>query len=212
MTYKVSFIDMGCGQKWPTEVLLSSLLNDRELGDAEWWHRMSLMQNAVIQTSDKFLLESLNQVKEKRWGSRFPQQEVTTPQNIPTSVPTGELNCFAPTKHLKLLLQEEWFEIHRVDDRYDRQWTDDFVSALMDSEYKDYIATEWGRNNRQDFIRGCVVGLLRESGVIKGSMDSIARSAGVCDNYRTFSKYMGQCRQQPYADWVKNYVNDMSAS
>jgi len=37
-------------------------------------------------------------------------------------------------------------------------------------------------------------------------MDSIARSANVCDNYRTFSKYMGQCRQEPYADWVLEYV------
>jgi hypothetical protein len=76
----------------------------------------------------------------------------------------------------------------------------------MRSEHKDYIATEWGKDKRQDFIRGCLLGLLKEGGVIKGSMDSIARSANVCDNYRTFSKYMGQCRQEPYADWVLEYV------
>ena len=117
-----------------------------------------------------------------------------------------QLNYFAPALHLKMLLQEEWFEIHRTDKRYDRQWTDGFIGALMKSEHRVYIATEWGRDKRQDYVRGCVLGLLKEGGVIKGSMDSIARSAGVCENYRTFSKYMGQCRQEPYADWVLEYI------
>ena len=117
-----------------------------------------------------------------------------------------QLNYFAPAKNLKVLLAEEWFEIHRTDKRFDGQWTEALVHALMRSEHKDYIATEWGKDKRQDFIRGCLLGLLKEGGVIKGSMDSIARSANVCDNYRTFSKYMGQCRQEPYADWVSEYV------
>ena len=119
----------------------------------------------------------------------------------------GQLNYFAPEKNLKVLLSEEWFEIHRTDKQYDHRWTNDFVNALMASEHRDYIATEWGKNKRQDYIRGCVLGLLKEGGVIKGSMDSIARSAGVCDNYRTFSKYMGQCRQEPFAEWILGYIN-----
>lgn len=118
----------------------------------------------------------------------------------------GQLNYFAPEKNLKVLLSEEWFEIHRTDRQYDHRWTNDFVNALMASEHRDYIATEWGKNKRQDYIRGCVLGLLKEGGVIKGSMDSIARSAGVCDNYRTFSKYMGQCRQEPFAEWILGYI------
>ena len=89
---------------------------------------------------------------------------------------------------------------------YDTKWTEDFVNALMKSEHRDYIATEWSKDKRQDYIRGCVLGLLKEGGIIKGSMDSIARSANVCENYRTFSKYMGQCHQEPYADWVLDYA------
>ena len=118
----------------------------------------------------------------------------------------GTLNYYAPEKNLKVLLSEEWFEIHRTDKRYDHRWTTDFVNALMASEHREYIATEWGKYKRQDYIRGCVLGLLKEGGVIKGSMDSIARSANVCDNYRTFSRYMGQSRQEPYADWVLDYL------
>lgn len=119
----------------------------------------------------------------------------------------GALNYFAPEKNLKVLLSEEWFEIHRTDKRYDHRWTNDFVNALMASEYREYIAEEWGKYKRQDYIRGCVLGLLKEGGVIKGSLDSIARSAGVCENFRTFSKYMGQCRQEPFAPWVQDYIN-----
>ena len=117
-----------------------------------------------------------------------------------------QLNYFAPTKNLKVLLTEEWFELHRTDKSYDAKWIEDFVNALMKSEHRDYIATEWSKDKRQDYIRGCVLGLLKEGGVIKGSMDSIARSANVCDNYRTFSRYMGQSRQEPYADWVLDYL------
>ena len=116
------------------------------------------------------------------------------------------LNYFAPTKNLKVLLNEEWFEIHRTDKRYDQRWAEKFVNVLMKSEHRDYLATEWSKDKRQDYIRGCVLGLLKEGGVIKGSMDSIARSANVCDNYRTFSRYMGQCRQEPYAEWVLDYL------
>ena len=116
------------------------------------------------------------------------------------------LNYFAPTKNLKVLLNEEWFEIHRTDKRYDQRWAEEFVNVLMKSEHRDYLATEWSKDKRQDYIRGCVLGLLKEGGVIKGSMDSIARSANVCDNYRTFSRYMGQCRQEPYAEWVLDYL------
>lgn len=118
----------------------------------------------------------------------------------------GTLNYFAPEKNLKVLLSEEWFEIHRTDKQYDHRWTNDFVNALMASEHREYIAEEWGKYKRQDYIRGCVLGLLKEGGVIKGSLDSISRSAGVCENYRTFSKYMGQCRQEPFAEWILDYI------
>jgi hypothetical protein len=141
-------------------------------------------------------IDMVQQERRRLLESEMPGADALNPQ----------LNYFAPAKNLKALLAEEWFEIHRTDKRFDGQWTEGLVNALMRSEHKDFIATEWGKDKRQDYIRGCLLGLLKEGGVIKGSMDSIARSANVCDNYRTFSKYMGQCRQEPYADWVLEYV------
>ena len=72
------------------------------------------------------------------------------------------LNYFAPAKNLKVLLSEEWFEIHRTDKRYDQRWIEDFVDVLMKSEHRDYLATEWSKDKRKDYIRGCILGLLKE--------------------------------------------------
>ena len=83
MAYATSYIDIGYGQKWPIEILLFSLTVDRELGETEWWRRMAILQNTAAQTKDDKLLDELDKAKERRWGSRFPQQEVTTPQNLP---------------------------------------------------------------------------------------------------------------------------------
>lgn len=125
------------------------------------------------------------------------------------SIPEAEgLNMFAPAKQLKVMLGEEWFGIHRTDKRFDKAWTEQFIDRLMASPHGREIAIEWSNKKKRDFLRGCIVGLLKEGGVLKGSMDSIARSTGVCENYRTFSKYMGQSVQEPYAEWVLNYIKE----
>ena len=118
------------------------------------------------------------------------------------------LNMFAPAKQLKVMLGEEWFGIHSTDKRFDKAWTEQFIDRLMASPHGREIAIEWSNKKKRDFLRGCIVGLLKEGGVLKGSMDSIARSTGVCENYRTFSKYMGQSVQEPYAEWVLNYIKE----
>ena len=119
-----------------------------------------------------------------------------------------ELNMFAPAKQLKVMLGEELFGIHSTDKRFDKAWTEQFIDRLMASPHGREIAIEWSNKKKRDFLRGCIVGLLKEGGVLKGSMDSIARSTGVCENYRTFSKYMGQSVQEPYAEWVLNYIKE----
>ena len=43
MVFKTPYIEYGFGLKWPTETLLLSLTQDRELGEAEWWRRMAAL-------------------------------------------------------------------------------------------------------------------------------------------------------------------------
>ena len=122
-----------------------------------------------------------------------------------------ELNYFAPTKNLQELLRQSWFKALRTDERFNQQWTDGFVSALMASEWKDGIAQDWaiqGKRRKVTQIKGYIVGLLSDAGVLKGSYDSIAAKIGLTDDPRSFSRYMSQGKKQPFAEWVSDYVSE----
>lgn len=129
-------------------------------------------------------------------------------QNHSDALPK-ELNYFAPTNSLKILLKQDWFKELRTKEVYDEKWTDSFVSSLMSSEWKDNIARDWfegGKRRKVPQIKGYIVGLLADAGVLKGSYDSIAKNVDIGIESRTFSKYMGMGKKQPYADWVHEYV------
>lgn len=209
MAFRADYIITGVGQKWPTDLLLKSLC-DPELPEAEWWRRMSYLQNASWQTKDPELSEALDKIKEERKGSRFPVQEVASPQNLPAPSAIEqqrELNYFAPANSLKRLLKGSWFAEVRSKDDYGEEWTDKFIDALMQSEHRDQIALEWGKEDKPLQIKGHIVGLLKDAGVLKGSYDKIAEIISLTQNPRTFSKYMGAGKKQPFADWVKCYVS-----
>ncbi len=127
-----------------------------------------------------------------------------------------ELNYDSPRISLQQLLKKPWFNDLRSDERYDSTWTDAFIEALMRSEYADRIARDWavsGLRGRKNQLRGYVVGLLKDAGVLKGSYHAIASKVGIlvnkeCDNdpYKTFADYMARGKKQPYAGWVMEYV------
>ena len=124
--------------------------------------------------------------------------------------PQKELNFFAPKKNLQELLKQAWFAEVRTDAKYDAQWTDGFVEALMASEHGEGIARQWavkGARNKRNQLKGYVVGLLKDEGVLKDSYDAIAAKIGITEKSRTFSRAMGDGKKQPYADWVKAYVS-----
>lgn len=211
MTFKTRLIDIGYGQKWPTDLLLLSLTSDRELGETEWWRRMAILQNAAAQTYDSSLLEALNQAKEKRWGSRFPQQDVTTPQNMPNSGSDEGLNYFAPTRILQAMLYEDWFDKVCADKKkYNPAWREDLIVELMNSEYRDEIARNWKEENQRLQIKGHIIGALMNAGVLNKKALAIAREYyGTDDNtaeVKTLAKYMGDSRRKYYADWIIEHV------
>lgn len=138
---------------------------------------------------------------------------------IPPAEPEEELNYFAPTNSLQHLLKQPWFAEVRTDEGYDAAWTDAFVEALIGSEYGEQIAHDWavqGLRERKTQVKGHVVGLLKDAGVLKGSYGSIARMVGIIvneenkkDPCKTFADYMARGKKQSYAIWVKEYVNSL---
>lgn len=212
MSFKISCIDIGYGQKWPIDLLLLSLTEDRELGETEWWRRMATLQNAAAQSSDGSLLIELNKAKEIRFGSRFPIQEVTTSQNMPPTASLENTIYFGPMKSLQVMLSNKWFDQVSTDTvRFDLTWRDRMVNSLMTSCYRDDIAQGWGKADQRLQIKGRFIGALMAAGVLGKSALCIARlfyGTGVenTKEVKTLAKYMGDCRKENYIEWIKDYV------
>lgn len=118
------------------------------------------------------------------------------------------LNYFAPTKNLKVLLTEEWFGMLTTDEkRFTAKWIHSFVDALMASEWRDQIATDWAVKDKRLGLKCMIIGILKDVGVIRGSYNSIAKLLEMDgENPATLAKYMGMGKKQPFAEWIEGYV------
>ena len=123
------------------------------------------------------------------------------------------LNYFAPKRNLQAMLTQEWFDRMCIDKkRYAREWRETFVSNLMASEHGEYIARKWADHKQILMIRAHVVGALEAAGVLKGSNLALARAyldkdeKDLSSEVKTFGKYIGESRREPYIDWVADYV------
>lgn len=118
------------------------------------------------------------------------------------------LNYFAPAKNLKVLLTEEWFGMLTADEKlFTTKWLHGFVDALMASEWRDQIASDWTVADKRLGLKCMIIGLLKDAGVIRGSYNSIGKLLDMdSENPATLAKYMGMGKKQPYAEWIADYV------
>lgn len=127
-------------------------------------------------------------------------------------VSTDELksqNIFALKKNLKELLREAWFTDKRTSKKYDSTWTDGLIDALVASEYGEEIARLWyddGKHGKCNYIRGYIVGLLKDVGVLSGTYVELVKKLKETTGHEIARDYLGEGKKQPYADWVKEYV------
>ena len=119
-----------------------------------------------------------------------------------------ELNYFQPRLHLKRLLEMEWFGICRTKPIYTQKWIEGLVDGLLDSQWKDEIAREWSYPKKRASMKGYLMGVLKDTGVLKGSYDSISMVAHIINNTRTYSRYMSMGKKQKWFTWVADYVKN----
>ena len=120
-----------------------------------------------------------------------------------------QLNYFAPTKHIALLLQDEWFELLSTNEKlYTKQWRQQMVEALMATEWGELIARDWTTSDKRLTLKCMIVGCLKDVGVIKGSYNQIAKLLDLDDEKpdTTLAKYLGMGKKQPYFEWISDYV------
>ena len=128
-----------------------------------------------------------------------------------------KVNITTPRIVLQQLLQQEWFETVCVDKKqYSKEWRNKLVSDLMASEYGAYIARLWEHQEKIPTIKGKFIGTLILADVLRDNKLAASRAIlGIDKNTRdkdekteasTFANYMGQCKSEPYVDWIKDYV------
>ena len=122
---------------------------------------------------------------------------------------SGQLNYFAPSKILKMLLCQEWFSMLTIDDkRYNQKWVHGFVDALMASEWREQIAGDWAVREKRLMLQCMIIGALKDAGVINGSYSAIAKLLDIDgENPATLAKYIGMGKKQPFAEWINTYVS-----
>ena len=211
MAYKSQKIATGISAPQPIKDVLQKLV-DPELPETEFWRIMTYLTYQAATTNDEKLLRKLDLIKQQRTGKPFPAAEVTTSQPRPAqrSLPEKmeKLNLNAPRINLQRMLEKLLSASVFTDKKkYDSEWIAQFVGSLM-AEHGLLLAREW--KVRPDVVRGQVAGALREAGVLKGSMLSIAREycgvAGNTKDAKTFATYMGRQKDAPYLDFAMKYV------
>ena len=126
-------------------------------------------------------------------------------------------NLDTPCIVLQKMLLGGWFdEVCTNTAIYNKEWRERLVADLMATEHGKYIAGLWEHACKRQTVKGRFIGTLALAGVLKGSNLSVARVfLGISKNTRdedekrdasTFANYMGKAVNEPYADWVRDYV------
>ena len=177
-----------------------------------------------LQGDSKDIIDDNQKYEEKNnlEDVKAPNSSVTNnPETTNTEAKLQKLDKNTPESKLILLLNRDWFNGCTTDvGLYTPSWRSKYIRALM-KEFGIRIAKGWagkGTRNKQNLIKGHVLGALKNSGVIKGSNTDIATEASKIGALQTgnesgrIATYMGHSQgdnesiQNPYRDWTKEYV------
>ena len=99
--------------------------------------------------------------------------------------------------------------------KYNAEWLDNYMTALMNSKHKDAIVSEWGDDTTRKQVYCAILGALKDKGVYKGSYEAMARMIYEGDsdetekdkkrNERTLAKYIGDGKHHIIGVWTATY-------
>ena len=175
---------------------------DNVKGDHNEFHAGSMMV--------KFVHNNYNKVP-GGWASEeeddYTEYEEVDARKTAQEFEEQEPNYYQAGRFLKEVLNGKWFEEVRTHQRYTINWRETFVDALLASEYGWDIAKAWEDEDKREPLKAYVVGCLKDTHVISGTYDGIARMMGYGEkSYRRFSRNMGRGKNQDYFEWIKDYV------
>ena len=104
--------------------------------------------------------------------------------------------------------------------KYDAEWLDSYMTALMDSKHKDAIATEWNNETTRRQVYCAILGALKDKGVYKSSYAALSKmiydgnpkeetdkekKKQMVTDLRTLAKYIGDGKQHIIGKWTATY-------
>jgi len=133
------------------------------------------------------------------------------------------LDYETPAIELKKILHKgRWFDELCIDKKkYDVDWVNNFIDALMASELREDIAKGWSKRQGGK-IKGAVLGLLLDNHFFKTEKyltiaKQINRSNIQFENKKlktesdTLARYMGDEKyKKTFADWVRQYIENQA--
>ena len=153
----------------------------------------------------------------------MPEEQEKTHVATTSCDKPSKLDTKTPEANLILILSRNWFNDFTTNKNlYNVMWRSKYIKALM-KEFGTQIATGWagtGTRNKQNLIKGHILGALKKTGVIRGTNKSIARKAfcigvNLLDNegekiapYMSHPQGNDESKQNPYIDWTIKYVEN----
>jgi hypothetical protein len=121
------------------------------------------------------------------------------------------LNDFAPAIIIKkILTQPDVMKLVSDTKKYTTQWIEQFIVKLLASDKGKSIIVDWANNKKRIKIPALVAGTLISAGVFNCSKPKLARAIRVQHDFTvtidSYATYMGCKKEQPYLEWVQNYV------
>ena len=118
-----------------------------------------------------------------------------------------EKNYFAIVKNLSEKLMKDWFWDFRTDKKYNKVWIENFLNALMESEWGDAIFKEWRRESSRLKLICKIIGTLIDANVLDVSYNAVAPVLNQEElPSDTIAKYIGFGKKQDYFMWICEYV------
>ena len=118
-----------------------------------------------------------------------------------------EKNYFAIVKNLSEKLMKDWFWDFRTDKKYSRSWIENFLNALMESEWGDAIFKEWRRESSRLKLICKIIGSLIDANVLDVSYNAVAPMLNQEElPSDTLANYIGLGKKQDYFTWICEYV------
>ena len=104
--------------------------------------------------------------------------------------------------------------------KYNAEWLDSYMTALMDSKHKDAIAAEWNNATTRKQVYCAILGALKDKGVFKITYAALARmiydgniedetnekkKKQMIKDLRTLEKYIGNGKKHIIGKWTATY-------